>query len=112
SIGNFKVDDRIPTIANSFTYCRDKLARLRKMLEYMATDDQIGRFRCVLSRVIVSDKSNIIGYIISRFGLIAWTEADPKVVPAIAYDAKEVPRTSANFNYAFLMKVIGSDQVV
>jgi hypothetical protein len=78
----------------------------------MATDDQIGRFRGILGAIIVRDELNIIGYIISGFGLIAGTEADSKVVPPIAYDAEKFPPPAANFDYAFLVQVIGVNQLI
>src|ERR1700730_5527455 len=112
SAGNFKVDDQIATIADSFSHCCYKLAWLRKMLKYMATDNQICRFINVLRRVIVGNKANIGGNVIAGLGLIARTEADTDIVTTIAYDAQKVAFPASNFDNMFVVQVICRDQLV
>jgi hypothetical protein len=44
SARHFKVDNHISTIADRFSHCCYKFARLREMLKYMATYNKICRF--------------------------------------------------------------------
>src|SRR5216683_1250462 len=88
--GDFKVNHQIFTISDSLSHCSYKFSWLRKMLKYMATDNQICRFIHIFLRIIVSNKANIVRNVIARLRLIARTEADTIVVPAIAYDAQKV----------------------
>src|SRR5712691_6920442 len=112
SIGYFKVDEHIFTIADSFAHCCYKFAWLRKMFKYMATYNQICRFIRVFRRVIVGNEANIAGNVIAGLGLIARTEADTNVVPAITDDAQKVALSASNFDNTFVMQVICRDEPV
>ena len=82
------------------------------MFKYMAIDNKICWFIRVFRRVIVGSEANIAGNVIVGLGLIARTEADTNVVPAITDDAQKVALSASNFDNAFVMQVICRDEPV
>src|SRR6516164_7246912 len=112
AVRHLEAHNQVFTIANSFAHCCYKLAWLRKMLEYMAADNQIRWLTHIVFRVIIRYEPNIGWNVISRLGLIARTETDANIVPAIAYDAQKLPPSASDFDNLFLMQVIFGDQLV
>jgi hypothetical protein len=84
TIGDFKIDYQIASIANSFAHCGNKLPRFRHVLQYMAADDQVCRFFSVFGSVI----------------------ADAAVITAVADYAKKVAPSAADFNNTFTVQPV------
>src|SRR5215472_12758691 len=112
TVRHFEVDEHIPTIPDSFTYCRYKFAWLREMFKYVTTDNEICWLLGVFGCVVVGYKSDIGRNVIARIRLIARTEANTDVIPPIGYDAQKVAFSASDFNNLFLVQVICRDQPV
>jgi hypothetical protein len=106
TIGDFKIDYQIASIANSFAHCGNKLPRFRHVLQYMAADDQVCRFFSVFGSVIVRHKANTGRNFVARLRLIARTKADAAVITAVADYAKKVAPSAADFNNTFTVQPV------
>ncbi len=112
-VGDFEVDDCVCVASNRFADRSQKLERVFDVFKDVAATYQVARLVGVFLPVEILHVLDATGdRTIDSFSFVAWIEADPGILAALAEKGEEVPLAAAQFDDSLSANRIGFDESV